>query len=87
MMAVFSFVDMFFFVDPSQKMDGGGVVHQHGDFDLFTFVPASGVEVFVRSSLSGAFLLDVHDMVTAVIIYDVGEARRRISGVFMFLPT
>jgi len=49
-MDVLSFVDLLFIVDPPRKADGGGVVHGHVDFDLFSFVQASGVEVFVRSS-------------------------------------
>jgi len=82
-MDVFSFVDLLFFVDPTIKADGGGVVHEHVDFDLFSFVQASGVEVFVRSSLSGLFLVDLHDTVTCVIMYDVGGERRRIGGVYV----
>jgi len=82
-MDVFSFVDLLFIVDPPRKADGGGVVHEHVDFDLFSFVQASGVEVFVRSSLSGLFLVDLHDMVTCVIMYDVGGVRRRIGGVYV----
>jgi len=82
-MDVFSFVDLFFIVDPPHKVEGGGVVHKHVDFDLFSFVPASGVEVFVRSSLSGLFLVDLHDMVTCVIMYDVGGVRKRIGGVYV----
>jgi len=50
---------------------------------LFSFVQASGVEVFVRSSLSGLFLVDSHDMVTCVIMYDVGGVRRRIGSVYV----
>jgi len=53
------------------------------DFDLFAFVQASGVEVFVRSSLSGLFLVDLHDMVTCIIMYDVGGVRKRIGGVYV----
>ena len=45
---VIPFVDLFFIVDPPWKVDGGGVVHEHVDFDLFSFVPVSGVEAFVR---------------------------------------
>jgi len=56
-------------------MDGDGIVHEHEDLDLFSFVPASAVEVFVRSSLSGLFLLGIHGMVTCVIMYDVGRVR------------
>jgi len=82
-MDVFSFVDLLFIVDPPRKADGGGVVHEHVDFDLFSFVQASGVEVFVRSSLSGLFLVDLHDMVTCVIVYDVGGVRKRIGGVYV----
>jgi len=82
-MDVFSFVDLLFIIDPPRKADGGGVVHEHVDFDLFSFVQASGVEVFVRSSLSGLFLVDLHDMVTCVIMYDVGGVRRRIGGVYV----
>jgi len=82
-MDVFSFVDLLFIVDPPRKVDGGGVVHEHVDFDLFSFVQVSGVEVFVRSSLSGLFLVDLHDMVTCVVIYDVGGVRRRIGGVYV----
>jgi len=82
-MNVFSFVDLLFIVDPPRRADGGGVVHEHVDFDLFSFVQASGVEVFVRSSLSGLFLVDLHDMVTCVIMYDVGGVRRRIGGVYV----
>jgi len=82
-MDVFSFVDLLFVVDPPHKVDGGSVVHEHVDFDLFSFVQASGVEVFLRSSLSSLFLVDVHDMMTCVIIYDVGGVRRRIGGVYV----
>jgi len=82
-MDVFSFVDLLFVVDPPRKVDGAGVVHEHLDFDLFSFVQASGVEVFVRSSLSGLFLVDFHDMVTCVIMYDVGGVRKRIGGVYV----
>jgi len=82
-MDVFFFVDLLFIVDPPRRVDGGGVVHEHVDFDLFSFVPASGVEGFVRSSLSGMFLVDVHDMVTCVVMYDVGGVRRRIGGVYV----
>jgi len=53
------------------------------DFDLFSFVPTSGVEVFVRSSLSGLFLVDMRDMVSCVIMYDVGGVRKRIGGVYI----
>ena len=83
MMDVFSFVDLLFIVDPPRRVGGGGVVHEHVDFDLFSFVQASGVEVFVRSSLSGLFLVDLHDMVTCVVMYDVGGVRRRIGGVYV----
>jgi len=48
-MDVFSFVDLLFVVDPPRKANGGGVVHEHVDFDLFSFIHASGFEVFVRS--------------------------------------
>jgi len=82
-MDFFSFVDLLFIVDPPRKADGAGVVHKHVDFDLFSFVHASGVEVFVRLSLSGLFLVDMHDMVTCVIMYDVGEVRRRIGSVYI----
>jgi len=82
-MDVFSFVDLLFIVDPPRKADGGGVVHEHVDFDLFSFVQASGVEVFVRLSLSGLFLVDLHDMVTCVIMYDVGGVRKRIGGIYV----
>jgi len=82
-MDVFSFLDLLFIVDPPWKADGGDVVHEHVDFDLFSFVRMSGVEVFVRSSLSGLFLVDVHDMVTCVIMYDVGGVRKRIDSVYV----
>jgi len=82
-MDVFSFVDLLFIVDPPRKANGCGVVHEHADFDLFSFVQASGVEVFVRSSLSGLFLVDLHDLVTCVIMYDMGGVRRRIGGVYV----
>jgi len=82
-MYVFSFVDLIFIIDPPRKLDGGGVVHEHVDFNLFSFVPASGVEVFVRSSLSGLFLVDIHDMVTCVVMYDLGGVRKRIGGVYV----
>jgi len=82
-MDVFSFVDLLFVVDPPRKAEGGGVVHEHVDFDLFSFVQVSGVEVFVRSSLSGLFLVGLHDMVTCVIMYDMGGVRRRIGGVYV----
>jgi len=82
-MDVFSFVDLLFIVDPPRKVDGGGVVHEHMDFDLFSFIPASGVEVFVRSSLSGLFLVGFHDMVTCVILYNVGGVRKRIGGIYI----
>jgi len=80
---VFSFVDLLFVIDPPRKADRSGVVHEHVDFDLFSFVQASGVEVFVRSSLSGLFLVDKHDLVTCVVMYDVGSVRRRIGGVYV----
>ena len=83
MIDVFSFVDLLFIVDPPRKMDGGCVVHEHVDFDLFSFVQASGVEVFVRSSLSGMFMVDKHDLVTCVVMYDVGGVRKRIGGVYV----
>ena len=86
MMNVFSFVDLLFVVDPPHKVDGGSVVHEHVDFDLFSFVQAPGVEVFVRSCLSGLFLVDLHDMVTCIVMYDVGGVRRRIGGVYV-LPS
>jgi len=82
-MDVFFFVDLLFIGDPPRKADGGGVVHEHVDFDLFSFIQASGVEVFVRSSLSGLFLEDMHDMVTCIIMYDVGGVRSRIGGVYV----
>jgi len=37
-MDVFSFVDLLFIVDPPRQADRGGVVHEHVDFDLFSFV-------------------------------------------------
>ena len=83
MMDVLSFVDLLFIVDPPRKADGAGVVYEPVDFDLFSFVPASGVEVFVRSSLSGLFLVDFHDMMTCVIMYDVGGVKKRIGGVYV----
>ena len=83
MMDVFSFVDLLFIVDPPRKADGGGVVHEDVDFDLFSFVQASSVEVFVRSSLSDLFLVDLHDLVTCVMMYDMGGVRRRIGGVYI----
>jgi len=82
-MDVFSFVDLLFIVDPPHKADEGGVVHEDVDFDLFSFVQASSVEVFVRSSLSDLFLVDLHDLVTCVIMYDMGGVRRRIGGVYI----
>jgi len=72
-MDVCSFVDLLFVVDPSRKADGCGIVHEHVDFDLFSFVQASSVEVFVRSSLSDLFLVDIYDIVTCMIMYDVRE--------------
>ena len=83
MMDVFSFVDLFFILEPPRAVDGGCVVHEHVDFDLFSFVQASGVEVFVQSLLSGLFLIDSHDMVTCIVMYDVGSEQRRIRGVYV----
>jgi len=82
-MDVFSVVDLLFVVDSPLKMDGGSIVHEHGDYDLFSLVPASGVEGFVRSLLSGLFLVDIHDIVTSVIMYDVRGVRKRISGIYV----
>ena len=82
-MDVFSFLDLLFIVDPPRKADGGGVVHEHVDFDVFSTVPESGVEVFVRSSLSRLFLVDMHNMMTCVIMYDVGGVRKRVGGVYV----
>ena len=50
---------------------------------MFSFVPASGLQLFVRSSLSGLLLVDLHDMVTCVIMFDVGGVKRRIGGVYV----
>jgi len=82
-MDVFSFVHLLFIVDPPRKADGGCVVHEHVDFDLFSFVQASGVEVFVRSSLSGMYIVDKHDLVTCVVMYDVSGVKKRIGGVYV----
>jgi len=82
-MDVFSFVDLFFIVDPPHKADGACVLYEHVDFDLFSFVQGSGVEVFVRSSLLGLFLVDSHDLVTWVVMFDVGGVRRRIGSVYV----
>jgi len=50
---------------------------------LFSFVEASSVEVFVTSSLAGLFLVDLDDMVTCVVMYDVGGVRRGVGGVYV----
>ena len=86
-MDIFSFVDFLFILEPPRTGDGGCVVHEHGEFDLFSFVHASGVEVFVRSSLSGLFLIDNHDMATCTVMYDVGGEQRRIGGVYVHPTT
>ena len=75
-MDVFSFVDLLFILEPPRTGDGGCVVHEHREFDLFSFVQASGIEVFVRSSLSGLFLIDNHDMATCVVMYQMGGEER-----------
>ena len=82
-MDVFSFVDLLFILEPPRAGDGCCVVHEHVDFDLFSFVQASGVEVFVQSSLSGLFFIDCHDMVTCIVLYDVGGEQRRVGGVYV----
>ena len=50
---------------------------------MFSFVQASGVEVFVRSSLLGMFMVDKHDLVNCVVMNDVGGVRKRIGGVYV----
>ena len=86
-MDVFSFVDLLFVLEPPVTKDGGCIVHEHVEFDLFSFVQASGVEVFVRSSLSGLFLIDNHDMTTCTVMYEVGGEERRIGGVYVHPTT
>jgi len=80
---VFFFVDLLFIIDLPRQVNREGVVHEHVDFDLFSFVLDSDVEVFVMLSLSGLFLMDKHDLATCVIMYDVGSVRRRIGGVYV----
>jgi len=82
-MDVFSFVDLLFIIDPPWKVDGGGVVHEHVNCDLFSFVLASRVEVFVRSSLSGMFMVDKHDFMTCVVMYDVDGVKKRLGDVYV----
>ena len=82
-MDVFSFVDLLFVLEPPVAKDGGCVVHEHVEFDLFSFVQASGVEVFVRSSLSGLFLIDNHDAVTCIVMFEFGGERKKLGGVYV----
>jgi len=82
-MDVFSFVDLLFILEPPSDGDGGCIIHDCVDFDLFSFVLGSGVEVFVRSSVSGLMEVVSHDRMTACVSYvDCGKTRM-IGGVYV----
>jgi len=82
-MDVFSFVDLLFILEPPSDGDGGCIIHDCVDFDLFSFVLGSGVEVFVRSSVSGLMEVVGHDCMTACVSYVDGGKTRMIGGVYV----
>jgi len=49
------FVDVLFVVDPPLSGDGGHIAIDSELFELFSFLPGAGVEVFVCSSIVGLF--------------------------------
>jgi len=81
---VFSFVDVFFILERPVKRDGRNIVHEHGDFDLFSFECEGGVEVFVRTSIVGLFSLETHNKCSVDLSY-VGrdDVSRCIGGVYI----
>jgi hypothetical protein len=57
-MDMFSFVDVFFIVEPPVSEGGKCVAYENDLYELLLFVEASGVEVFVKGCMMGWFSLD-----------------------------
>src|SRR5437879_33951 len=83
-MEMFSFVDVFFIVDPTIGVGRSFISGEGNGFDLFSFCKGSGVEVFVRREVVGLFSLVWHDDFMVVLEYrnERGE-RKRLGGVYL----
>ena len=68
-MGLCTFIDVLFVVDPPLSRDGGRVAVDRRMFDLFSFVPRAGVEVFICSSVVGPFQAVEHGDVGASISF------------------
>jgi len=68
-MGLCTFIDVLFVVDPLLSGDGGHVAVDGGMFDLFSFVPRAGVEVFICSSVVGLFQAVEHGDIGALISF------------------
>ena len=82
-MDVFSFVDVFFIIDPPVDESGGLIGCEDGNFDLFSFVIGSGVECYVRSSVVGMFSVIEHDVGGVSVGYQDGDVEKVLRGVYV----
>jgi hypothetical protein len=68
-MEIFSFVDLFFILEPPVDSGGNFMAHENVFYDLLSFEKGSGVEVFVRSSMLGMFTMGEHGRCGASVKY------------------
>ena len=80
---VFSFVDIIFILDSPYDRGRGYVQAESGDFELFSFVEGSGIEVYVRSGITGWVEVVKHGEAYVVIEVEAqGGEKQRIGGVY-----
>src|SRR5205807_7169175 len=83
-MEMFSFVDVFFIIDPPVAVGGGFMQGEDNGFDVFSFVRGGGMEVYVRREMVGLFGLERHDERAGVIGFeDMRGEGRMLAGVYM----
>ena len=82
-MDLFSFVDIFFILEPPHTAGADFVQMEEGCYDLFSFVKGSGVEVFVRSQFVGLFDLVRHGDAGVTIGCFVDGVRMVFGGVYV----
>jgi len=74
----------FFILEPSVKRSGRFVEHERDEFELFSFVKESGVEVFVRTGIVGLMSMVRHDEISAIMEFVDGRGcRREFGGVYL----
>jgi len=82
-MDIISFLDILFIGKCPRSDEGWALPHDSLEFELFSFVKGSGVEAFIKPTISGLFNVDDHGERGCIVSFIYKGVRGSVAGCYM----